>query len=328
MTTLEGTHNYGYDDIYQLVSATHPSQPAETFTYDPVGNRLSSADLTDWTYDNCNRLLGYDTTTFTYDDNGNTTGKTDPAGTTLYVYDYENRLMAVRTPEHEADYVYDPFGRRLRKTVEGNSTSFVYDNEDIIRSIGSNDAHYFHGSGVDEPVALVAAGRTCFYTFDGLGSVSELTDSAGALVESYSYDVFGGISVPSETENQYTYTAREQDRETKLYFYRARYYNSRTGRFTTRDPIGFGGGPNFYVYVGNNPANYVDPTGMKCEGRWERQTWTRINFVCWCFWLCIPPEGCIWSGNPYGLPKTRGYVIHTGKDIESGDDCLCSPPSD
>jgi len=50
---------------------------------------------------------------------------------------------------------------------------------------------------------------------------------------------------------------------TGLYFYRARYYDSRTGRFVSEDPIRFEGGePNRYRYVLNNPTNFVDPTGQ------------------------------------------------------------------
>ena len=45
--------------------------------------------------------------------------------------------------------------------------------------------------------------------------------------------------------------------------YRARYYDPATGRFLSEDPIGFVGGKDFYKYVGNNPENALDPTGLK-----------------------------------------------------------------
>lgn len=83
------------------------------------------------------------------------------------------------------------------------------------------------------------------------------------MVQTYSYDSFGNIT-PTGTINQpYAYTGREYDNETGMYFYRARYYDPKAGRFVTKDPIGFAGGDvNFYAYVGNNPLNLIDPFGL------------------------------------------------------------------
>ncbi len=280
MTTLQGTHNYGYDDTYQLTSAIHPSMPAESYTYDAVGNRLTSADHADWTYGEANRLLSYGNVAFTYDNNGNTTSKTDPNGTTTYVYDYENRLVAVHTPEHDISYLYDPFGKRLAKTVDDVTTYFFYDNEDIIAeydSIGTLVATYYHGQGTDEPVAMYRGGQTYYYTVDGVGSVSELTEMNGNVVEGYIYDTSGNMISLPVIGNAYTYTSREYDVETGFYFYRARYYDAKIGRFNTADPMGFGGGVNFYTYVRNNPTNFVDPYGLHpCDccpsGRWHSKS--------------------------------------------------------
>ncbi len=62
--------------------------------------------------------------------------------------------------------------------------------------------------------------------------------------------------------NRYRYTAREWDEETGLYYYRARYYDPTPGRFISEDPIGFGGGINFYPYAQNNSVLYNDPIGL------------------------------------------------------------------
>jgi RHS repeat-associated protein len=58
-------------------------------------------------------------------------------------------------------------------------------------------------------------------------------------------------------------TGREFDKETGLYYYRARYYDPMEGRFITKDPIGFIGGINLYIYVQNNPVNIIDPLGLQ-----------------------------------------------------------------
>jgi RHS repeat-associated protein len=58
------------------------------------------------------------------------------------------------------------------------------------------------------------------------------------------------------------FTGREYDKETGLYYYRARYYNPQIGRFLQTDPIGYGDGMNWYAYCGNNPIVWADPAGL------------------------------------------------------------------
>ena len=60
----------------------------------------------------------------------------------------------------------------------------------------------------------------------------------------------------------YAFTGREWDAESGLYYYRARYYDPKIGRFMSEDPVGFAGGSNFYVYVGNRAPNFTDPYGL------------------------------------------------------------------
>jgi RHS repeat-associated protein len=62
------------------------------------------------------------------------------------------------------------------------------------------------------------------------------------------------------------FTGREWDPEINLYYYRARYYDPKVGRFISEDPIGLTGGVNFYGYVGGQPTNAVDPFGLEALG--------------------------------------------------------------
>ncbi|MDH4236669.1 MAG: RHS repeat-associated core domain-containing protein [Nitrospira sp.] len=62
-------------------------------------------------------------------------------------------------------------------------------------------------------------------------------------------------------EQPYTYTGREFDAESGLYYYRARYYDPTMGRFLSEDPIASTGGLNLYAYVGNDPLNWIDLSG-------------------------------------------------------------------
>lgn len=265
MTTQHGKHYYQYEDVYQLKLATAPALLPEFYTYDAVGNRLTSTADNDWSYDSVNRLLSYDAVTFSYDDNGNAISKTDAGGTTTYTYDYDNRLVGVSTAAHDVNYLYDPSGKRLGKIVDSAAVWFCYDDEDIIAEYNNSGVllkTFYHGQGIDEPIAMVAASQTYYYTFDGLGSVSELTDPSAVTVESYAYDSFGNLQSLPATANPYTYTSREYEAESALYYYRARYYDAKLGRFLATDPARFRAGVNFYLYSSNNPVNYTDPYGL------------------------------------------------------------------
>ncbi|MFQ5540505.1 MAG: RHS repeat domain-containing protein, partial [Candidatus Binatia bacterium] len=130
-------------------------------------------------------------------------------------------------------------------------------------------ARYTHGPGIDEPLIMLRGGQSFFYHIDALGSVWDVTDSAGTGVRSYSYDSFGQLLTQTGTlSNPYTYTARELDPETGLYYYRARYYEPVVGRFLQEDPSGFFGGINFYTYAQNDPLNFFDPWGLAGEDEW------------------------------------------------------------
>jgi len=150
--------------------------------------------------------------------------------------------------------------------VNGTITTYVYDNEDIVMEYdgpGNITTKYTHGLGIDEPLAMQQSGNTYFYHADALGSIIALSGVNGSRVQSYRYDSFGNITISGSIIQPYTFTAREYDPETGLYFYRARYYDSTQGRFLTRDPIGFAGGDvNLYAYVKNNPVNWIDPYGL------------------------------------------------------------------
>lgn len=271
LTDRRGAQNFGYDDLDRLTSATHPVTLDQTFSYDAVGNRLNNASQ----HNVGNQLTADANFAYQYDDNGNLTRKTLLANGnfTQYTYDAENRLTKVEeftagnpTPVATSTYRYDGLGRRIEKIGNGITRQYVYDGEDILLEYdGANAllARYTHGPNIDEPLGITRGGINYFYHEDGLGTISELTDASGATAKSYAYDAYGNIiDQVGILENPYTYTGREFDTETGLYYYRARYYDPQSGRFLQKDPASFSGGINFYAYVGNNPIVFVDPFGL------------------------------------------------------------------
>jgi len=141
---------------------------------------------------------------------------------------------------------------------------------------------YLRGVVVDEVINgyhydWPAKEKNLTFHHDHLNSVTAVTGHDGTTVETASYGPFGNMISETgpalnggEVANKLRYTGREFDRETGLYYYRARYYDPELGRFYTEDPLRFRAGINFYAYVNNNPLNANDPTGLFFEeiGEW------------------------------------------------------------
>jgi len=108
---------------------------------------------------------------------------------------------------------------------------------------------------------------------DHLGTPKLLTDVTGAAVWRAVARPFGKATVDDDVDGDgvaVEFNLRQPgqyyDRETGLYYNYFRYYDPETGRYITSDPIGLDGGINTYVYVENNPLNWVDPLGLRIVG--------------------------------------------------------------
>ncbi len=259
------TSNYGYDAIYELQQVTQGGGTTESYSYDAVGNRLSSLGMSPYSYNTSNELTSTPSGSYTYDANGNTLS--DPSGRS-YSWDFENRLVQAVVPgTGMVAFKYDPFGRRIQKSGPLGTTNYLYDGKKSIEEVDQSSnilARYARTTSIDEPLSELRSGTTSYYEQDGLGSISSLSNSIGAVANTYTYDSFGKLAASTGTlANPFQYTGREFDPETGLNYNRARYYNPTTGRFLSEDPLGLGGGnPNTYAYVGNDPTNLIDPLGL------------------------------------------------------------------
>jgi RHS repeat-associated protein len=263
------TFTYSYDLIYELTKAVQSSTTKESYSYDPVGNRLSALNSVGWSYNASNQLTSRPGVTYTYDSNGNTLTEVTSAGTTTFAWDFENRLSSVTLPGAGGtiNFKYDPFGRRIYKSTVSGVSIYVYDGNDLVEEVNSTGgvvARYVYGPKLDEPLAMLRSSATSYYHQDAVGSVSSLSNASGAVAETYTFDSFGNqTGISGSLTNPFRFTGRELDTETGLYFYRARYYDSAAGRFTGEDPIRFWSGSDFYEYVRNNPTRFRDPSGLQ-----------------------------------------------------------------
>jgi RHS repeat-associated protein len=263
------TSNYSYNAIYELTKVMQGTNTTESYTFDPVGDRLSSLSVSPYNYNTSNELTSTPSTTYTYDYNGNVLTNTSGSNTTSYSWDFENRLTSVTLPGSggTVSFKYDPFGRRIYKSSSSGTSVYAYDIDNLIEetnAAGTVVARYAENFNIDEPLAMVRSSATSYYHADGLGSVTSLSNAAGAVAQTYTYDSYGKQTASSGSlTNAFQFASREFDSETGLYFMRARYYDPATGRFVSEDPSVFEGGMNFYPYVDNNPINWFDPYGLQ-----------------------------------------------------------------
>lgn len=244
---------------------------------------VTFTNATTYTYDNgptgMNRLLsigGSGAATFTYTTNGDVETRTEGGVTWTYAYNEMGLLREVKEGSTvRAQYFYDGLGRRV-KTVEGGTTTYVVYGlgmDPIFeRSVSGSttDTRYVFANGmrIAKLVGNAAPFTAYYYHVDSLGSTWRITDAAKAVALSTPYEPFGrswGSTGNLAASERYRFLGERNDTESGLTNLRARQYDSRTGRFTSMDPVlGASGEPqtlNRYPYVVNNPGRYIDPTG-------------------------------------------------------------------
>ncbi|EQC44170.1 RHS repeat-associated core domain-containing protein [Bacteriovorax sp. Seq25_V] len=232
---------------------------------------------------------------FFYDLDGNLIQKSHKIKNLVYNYSWSTlgKLIQVdidenSLPSKSLKFKYDGLNRRIEKQYIDFKTSknsylkrFVYDGEDIILELdGENKikALFVHGEGIDDVLMMIRDendnelfedDESYAYTKDHLGSIREIVDHEGRVQQRYSYSAYGETKIAKMNEKDdlidspYGFTGRELDLESGDMYYRARYYDSSTGRFLTPDPIRFAAGDtNLYRYTGNNPVNRIDPDGL------------------------------------------------------------------
>jgi len=223
--------------------------------------------------------------------------------------------------EGSVSYAYDGDGNRVSKTDSSGTIKYINDIAlPLVQVLQETDsagnllASYIYGNDL---ICQTRAGISSYYLYDGLGSTRQLTDSSGAITDSYIYEGFGNCVYSSGTTvNPYLFTGEQQNLTTGLVYLRARYYDPSIGRFISRDPILsprvkpegqfwftllLANQPQRlhpYLYCMNNPINYIDPSGLRtleeCGNeyraclaecgrtrRWNIPGWIR------CVWRCI-----------------------------------------
>ena|GEM_PF-1074743 len=250
-----------------IVSPTY----SQSWNLDSIGNWAGFTDNgtnSTNTFSNTHEMTQFKGVTQIFDNNGNLISD----GVRNFKYDAFNRIIEVKIGTVIlAEYQYDAFNRRVMKKVDADLNSsfettikFLYDGFRCIEELNASDAlikEYVYGSLYIDEVILQRTGSTDYYfTHDYRYSVTSLTNSAGSIVESYDYKVYGERTITGSGLTGIGYTGQRHDSETGLMYFKNRYFSTSTGSFVTRDPLGYIDGLS--MYLGYFGGMGVDPEGL------------------------------------------------------------------
>jgi RHS repeat-associated protein len=264
---------YSYDLVGRLSEVRRDGALQASYRYDSHGNRLSISwpdGTRSASYDLQDRLLDDGTSTYSYSASGDLRARTTGGQTTSYIYDALGNLRGVGLSDgRQIGYLVDAENRRIGKLVNGTrQRAWLY--EDDLRPIAELDANnalvsrFVYGADTRTPSYMVRDGISYRIVSDHLGSPRLVIDAAtGLIAQRIDYDAFGRVLRDTNPGFQpFGFAGGLYDPDTGLVRFGARDYDPNVGRWTQREPAPLAGGDsNPYVYVGNDPVNYADPSG-------------------------------------------------------------------
>ncbi len=272
---VEGTstrYGYHYDDQGRLDTVTTDGAVTASYSYDANGNRTerqANGTTESASFDAQDRLTQFGAASYAYSAAGELLSKTEGSSITRYHYDALGSLRSVTLPNSKViSYEIDGFGRRVGKLVDGKLVNgYLYRSGTQLKAVtdGAGKVLVSFGYGpAHTPTVMNTPSRVYRIIADHLGSVRLVVDAnTGAIAQRIDYDEFGRVTQDTNPGFQpFGYAGGLYDPDTQLVHFGARDYDAEIGRWITKDPLLLGGGSNVYAYVGNDPINLTDISGL------------------------------------------------------------------
>lgn len=300
LTDEEGTSTFQYDGLRRMLAADRPDGgplPDEAYSYDSVGNRVSSHLSQSYTYsadlgEGGHELRADDQFDYAFDLTGNLVAATNLATGDLLelTYDHRSRATGVALFDaaggtvHASSWIYDAADRRVAETGPLGTTSVVFDRANPILRVepGGSTTRRLYGPRIDFLLADEVAGVTRWYLTDVVGTPRDIVNDDGELISHLVFDTFGQLVSPLAAPTGQLFNAREFDPQTSLGYFRARLYDPRLGRFLQTDSKV----PFRYEFAENNALLYTDPLGTSFVERAVLQTKIILRLL-WAKKACI-----------------------------------------
>jgi RHS repeat-associated protein len=289
ITKEDGSYvEIGYDVALRLTSERYFTvggvlEEELGYTYDADGNRLTKTRngvVSTYSYAAGSRLVGLSTEgeleARVTDNGGRETELVEDGRQLALTYDSDDHVTRVVDGSATTEFAFDALGRRVGVTTTSGTNRFLtapnagdgFESPQAITDASGAVIVSYAFAG-EMPLAKTTSGGTEYYLTDANGSVIATASTSGSVVSSVDYDAFGndlgGSTVPSTTHGDFRLHGMWQD-PSGLYFVRARVYDAKAGRFTSRDPAeGKLLTPESmqpYAFAANNPAVWGDPSGL------------------------------------------------------------------
>ena len=265
---------YTYDELNRVTvrtiknATTDETVSTETFTYDAAGNITGGSVDTTFVYDTNNRLVTYNGNAVSYDLDGNMLDN----GSLTCTFDSSNKILSAGGNT----YTYNAEDVRIKNVHDSVEEQYTYNtncklSKLLMRTVGTTVTKYVYGHGL---ISEETSNAIKVYHFDYRGSTVAVTDSTGAITDTFEYYTSGKIITRTGTSDIiFCYNGRDGvvTDSNNLIYMRARYYSPELRRFVNADIISGTISEaitlNRYAYANGNPVSNIDPFGLSVDER-------------------------------------------------------------